>query len=120
MCGLATEPVIPRAIASTISNATTIKNRLKPGVSVASKTALALILHPTFEQPQLDQRQHERDDEQRDCVDGGFPVVALLEHRPIQRVDEHVRVIAGTALRQQVDLAERAEREDTANDRREE
>ena len=44
-------------------------------------TTSAGIVHPPFEEPQLDQREHEHDHEQRDRLHRGLPLVPLLEER---------------------------------------
>src|SRR3954454_11812135 len=80
--------------ASTIESTSTApsptRKYRKPGVIDASIAASALILHPTFEEPQLDQRQQQRDGEQRDREDRRLAVVVRPEHRRVDGVHEHV------------------------------
>src|SRR3954451_7363311 len=116
--GPADDPTIASTVEPTTSAPTTMRNWRKPGVNAASSSAF--IADPPFEHAQLEQREHDRDREQRHREHGGPAVVVLGEHRPVDRVHEHVRSILGATLGKQIDLAERLERVNRSDDHREE
>src|SRR5580698_7930636 len=68
--------------------------------AAGSLTAIRLtpILHPPFEEGELEQRQHERDEEEDDRHDRRPARVPGVDERRVDVVDEHVDVLVGRVL----------------------
>ena len=79
------------------------------------------VVHPSRHQPELRKRQHEHDHEQAERLHRRrADAERRLKARGVDRIQQNVAGVDGPALREDLDLPERLEREDRPNDRREE
>src|SRR5262245_16946961 len=97
--------------------ASTVSSAYLPTV-FQRRAASALIRDPPLEEPDLGEREEQREEEQCDREHRGLP--GIVAERLEDEVREDVRLAERAALGEQVDLAERLEREDRPDDHGEE